>query len=169
MLIDGSQDCVVPILFTDPSTGASASPDALPIFRVFSDLGPIVGGNGTADYLESKTISAIAVGATTIITSAGHGLVTGAVVTIAGAAGTTNVNGTHQVTVIDANNFSFTGSVSSGVYTSGATWKTPGLFGCTLDSSIRSSLEAGKNYLLIAYGVFSSVVRAVKERFTVVS
>lgn len=169
MLIDASSDVSIPVLFTDPSTGASANPDALPTFRIMADDGPVENGNGTAEILESGDISAIVTGATTTVTSTDHGLSTGAVVTIAGAAGTSNVNGTHPITVTDANTFTFDDVSSSGTYTSGATWKTPGLFKLVLDSTIRSSLEVGRSYMAICYGVFTSVQRVVQQTFTVVN
>lgn len=169
MLIQADADVTIPVLFTDPSSGESVNASALPTFRVFGQDGAIEGGNGTAAVLEGKDISAISVGVTTTITSTAHGLSTGAVVTIAGAAGTSNVNGTHQVTEVDANTFTFNDVTSSGTYTSGASWNTPGLYGCTLNSVIRAALEVGRSYLLIAYGVFTSDVRAVEARFTVVA
>lgn len=169
MLLDATSDVTLPILFCDPSTFASAQADSLPTFRLFSTDGAVANGNGTASQLEGKAISAIAVGATTTITSTGHGLTTGAVVTISGATGTSNVNGTHQITVTDANTFTFTGSTSSGTYTSGAAWVTPGLYGLTLDSTIRAALEVGKSYTVICYGKFSTVVRALSLNLTVVA
>jgi hypothetical protein len=59
------------------------------------------------------------------ITSAAHGLASGAVVTITGVVGMTELNGgTYIITVVDANNFSLTGIDSSGyvAYVSGGTW-----------------------------------------------
>ncbi len=168
MLIDAQADVVIPIVFTDPATGEAANPDALPTFRILGVDSSAQGG--TAAYLEDGTIASIAVGATTTInTDADHGLLTGAVVTIAGAAGTTNVNGTHLITVVDANTFTFDDVTSSGVYTSGASWKSTGIFGCTLDSSIRDAMETGRNYLLVATGVFSGDPRVETVRLTVVA
>lgn len=169
MLIDASSDVSIPLLFTDPATGECDTPDALPKFRVLGMNGPVANAEGTVEQLESGAISAISTGATTTITSTAHGLATGAVVEIANAAGTTGVNGVHPITVTDANNFTFNDVVSSGTYTSGATWVTPGLFAAVLDSAIRAALEVGRNYLLICYGIFGSDVRTLQERFTVVS
>lgn len=169
MLIDASADVVLPGLFTDPDTGESADPDANPIFRVFGADGSVTNGNGSGAPLETKTISAISTGPTTTVTSTAHGLATGSVVTIAGAAGTTGVNGTHPVTVSDANTFTFDDVSTSGTYTSGASWKTTGLFGFTLNSTIRAALQVGRSYLLVAYGVFSGTRRAIQQTFTVVN
>lgn len=170
MLIDASSDVVLPVAFVDPSTGALDTADALPTFRIIGDDGAVEGGNGTAALMESGTISAIATGATTTVTcDAAHGLSTGAVVTITGADGTSNVNGTHPITVTGSTTFTFNDVVSSGTYTSGASWFTPGLYALTLDSVIRAALEAGRNYLCLCNGTFSSVIRTQQIRFTVVS
>lgn len=169
MLLDVTADVSIPVLFIDPDTFASAIPDALPVFRIMADDGPVENGNGTASVLEGGDISAIETGATTTVTSEDHGLSTGAVINIAGADGTTDVNGTHQITVVDADNFTFDDIATSGTYTSGATWTTPGLYKLTLDSTIRSALEVGRSYLAIAYGTFSSVQRVVQQAFTVVN
>lgn len=64
------------------------------------------------------------------ITSAGHGLSTGAVINIAGVGGNTaannsSTNKTWTVTVIDANTFSLNGSTGNGTYTSNTgSWVT---------------------------------------------
>lgn len=164
MLIDATADVTLPVLFVTPSTGAAADADSLPTFRVFGQNGPV--GNGTGVLFESGAITAITVGSTTIITSNGHGLKVGSVVTIASAGGVTNVNGTRVVTAVTANTFSYTGVTSSGTYTSGGVWHSTGLYGVTLDSTIRAALEIGRTYTLITYGVFSSVVRQLTLYFT---
>lgn len=170
MLIDASQAVVIPVAFTDPATGELDTADALPTFRIIGDDGAVEGGNGTATLMEGGTIDAISTGATTTVTTtAAHGLATGATITIAGAAGTTGVNGTHQITVTGATTFTFNDISTSGTYTTGATWYTPGLYALTLDAPIRAALEPGRNYLCLANGVFGSDVRTVPTRFTVVS
>jgi hypothetical protein len=50
-----------------------------------------------------------------------HYFLTGASVTIAGVTGTTGVNGTSTITVIDANHFSLNGSTDTRAYTGGGT------------------------------------------------
>lgn len=56
------------------------------------------------------------------ISSPGHGLNTGQIVTIAGVAGNTNANGTYTITVVDANNFDLNGTTTNAPYTSGGVW-----------------------------------------------
>lgn len=168
MLIDTSEDVTLPVQFTNPSTGAPQSPDALPVFRVIGADGPASGANGTGAYLDAKSISGIDTGVTTGIASAAHGLITGMAVEITGAAGTTGVNGIHPITVLDANTFTFNDVTTSGSYTSGASWRAPGLFGLTLDSGIRSAMAVGRTYLILAYGNFSGSIRTEPLYATVV-
>ncbi len=81
-------------------------------------------------FQQSPTsLSGIITGATNAnpcqITSIAHGLVTGAVITITGIGGMTQLNGeTFTITVVDANNFTLNGvdSTAFGVYTSGGSW-----------------------------------------------
>lgn len=61
------------------------------------------------DY--NGTITAISGANPTIITSAGHNLITGRIVEITGSNSTPSINGTYPVTVIDANTFSIPVSV----------------------------------------------------------
>ena len=151
MLISITSDVTLPILFTDEA-GTPRVLTSLPTFRIFGQNGPVTNAAGTAALFDSKAISAIITGATTTVTSTAHGLVTGSIVNITGATGTTSVNGFHVVTVIDANTFTFNNVVTSGTYIgSAAAWDTPGLYGCEFDSTVRSALEVGRNYLLIAY------------------
>lgn len=56
------------------------------------------------------------------ITSASHGLLTGAKVKISGVEGMTEANGTWFITVISANQFSLDGSSGVNTYTGGGTW-----------------------------------------------
>ena len=61
-----------------------------------------------------------------VITYAGHGLVTGQQITIAGATGNTAANGNWTVTRIDDNSFSLDGSTGNGVYAGGGAWSLIG-------------------------------------------
>jgi hypothetical protein len=57
------------------------------------------------------------------ITSNSHGLVTGDVVAVRNVGGNTAANGVFAITKVDNNNYTLDGSVGSGAYTSGGTWK----------------------------------------------
>jgi hypothetical protein len=58
-----------------------------------------------------------------VITSAGHGLLTGHRVRIAGVTGNTAANGDFNITRIDANTFSLDSSAGNGNYAGGGTWR----------------------------------------------
>lgn len=61
-----------------------------------------------------------------VITSVAHGLITGAVVTVAGVGGNTNANGTFKITKLTADTFSLDGSAGNSAYTSGGTAQPKG-------------------------------------------
>lgn len=82
-------------------------------------------GTGTGG---AKTITAVALGNPTIITAAAHGFNAGDVVTIAGAGGSTTINGTWGVVYKTANTFAIELDTTGGSsYTSGGT-ATPVVF-----------------------------------------
>ena len=87
------------------------------------------GSGGPGIYLPASlatgTISAATNASPIVISSADHGLITGASVTITGALGNTAANGTFIIVVIDADTFSLTGSTGNGVYASGGVWTSP--------------------------------------------
>lgn len=61
-------------------------------------------------------------GVAVAVTSIGHGLRTGDYVQINAVLGTTSINGTWKVTVLDADRFALDDSTSNGGYLSGGTW-----------------------------------------------
>jgi hypothetical protein len=68
------------------------------------------------------------------ITAPAHGYGSGETVVISGVVGNTAANGTWQITVLDANNFTLNGSTGNGAYVSGGTVSIPsrlhrGVFG----------------------------------------
>lgn len=93
-----------------------------------------VGSSATAFALGQTDLQAAVAGATAItaasnaapiqITATGHGLATGASVTITGVAGNTAANGSWSVTVLTANTFTLNGSTGNGAYISGGTVAT---------------------------------------------
>jgi hypothetical protein len=73
--------------------------------------------NGKSGAITSATLTS-----PTVITSAGHGLISGRIITILGAATYPDINGNHEVTVINANTFSIPVGLIS--FTTGGTWST---------------------------------------------
>ncbi len=100
------------------------------IFMVKMTQGDSRLGSGSLDYVARRrgTISAATNASPIVVTSATHGLVTGATVTIAGVTGNTAANtalgigAPWTVTVIDANTFSLNNSTGNGGYVSGGIW-----------------------------------------------
>lgn len=80
--------------------------------------GTVVGG-GITDATNASPI--------VITTNSAHGLVDGAVVTIASVGGNTAANGTFFIDVLSSTTFSLTGSTGNGAYTSGGTVTTEGV------------------------------------------
>lgn len=102
----------------------------------------------------SGAITAVTNVATAQITSAAHGLSTGDSVVIVGVVGATGVNGTWQITKVDANNFTVPNAAAPGAYTSGGTWtwcvsgvrntsvKTQDIIGATKVADIDATVSA---------------------------
>ena len=71
---------------------------------------------------KSGAVTSATLTSPTVITSAGHGLISGRIVTIVGATTYPDINGNHEVTVINANTFSIPVQLIS--FTTGGTWST---------------------------------------------
>jgi hypothetical protein len=85
----------------------------------FSNLGPLCGPFNTA---ANNTVTAATNTSPIKITSAKHGLFTGASVNVQDVEGNTAANGTWTVTVTDPNNFYLNYSAGNAAYLSGGTW-----------------------------------------------
>lgn len=80
------------------------------------------GALGALTNYPTGTITNVTGTSPIVVTSAGHGLETGATVTITGVLGKTGTNGTWTITVIDGDTFSLDGSNAPAAYTGGGTW-----------------------------------------------
>lgn len=80
--------------------------------------GTAVGGGVTAASTATPIV---------ITTTSAHGLITGAVVTVASVGGNTPANGTFKITRLSTTTFSLDGSIGVGAYTSGGTVTTEGV------------------------------------------
>jgi hypothetical protein len=110
------------------AAGLPVDADALPVYRIYGPDGIMPNGNGTAAFLDDGNVTGATAASPVQITSAAHGLATGARVVIAGVTGMTGVNGTHQITVTGADTFTLNGSSGSGTYGGGGTWHVAGLY-----------------------------------------
>lgn len=114
--------------------------------------------NVTANTTLSGTITSNTVANPTVITSTAHGLITGKTVVITGSNSTPSINGTWQVTVVDANTFSVPVNVTvagtAGAWTSSgnaASWSFNGHANIIYNIPDTSILTGG--YSIIGTGI----------------
>lgn len=129
---------------SNPSTGAVEVPDANPTWRLYGPSGILL--SGTATPALSGSVTGATNASPIVITSVGHGLKTGNIVTVANVLGNLAANGTFQVTRLTADTFSLDGSTGNGAYTSGGTWKTTGMHAVALSGVDTNLLTPGETY-----------------------
>lgn len=97
------------------------------IYNVSSNASNGAGGPGVYldDSLHTGNITDATNATPIVITSSGHGLETGEVVTITGVGGNTAANDTWTITVVSDSTFSLDTSVGNGAYTTGGEWALP--------------------------------------------
>lgn len=166
--IDEAVAATLPIQIAD-ANDAPVEPDAAPTFRIYGPNGLVTGGSGNLSSFESGVISGATNAAPIVLTTtAPHGLSTGQPVTIASVGGTTAANGNFLVTALTSTTFSLQGSTGNGVYTSGGTWKTTGLYAISVSGGLLASLQAGHTYTgTVTYKV-SGAFRTRQFSFSVV-
>lgn len=147
--------------------GQPIAPDSAPTWRAYGASGPLTGVGGTSSLGHTGTITGVTNANPAVITSAAHKLVTGQRVTIASVGGSTGVNGTRVVTVVDANTFSVA-VAAGGAYTSGGTWSLTGFYRYTVDALASSGFDTNQNYKVYLAWAVSSAARAEMHGFGVV-
>lgn len=153
------------MLLMSKSTGnAPVDADALPTWRAYGQGGFLLAG--TAALLENGNITGVTNTNPAVITSNGHGLSVGSLVTIANVVGGTGVNGTFRVTAVTANTFTIV-AVPSGAYVSGGTWHSTALYAIDVVASAGNGFESGKTYTVAVNYQLSSVNYAQLFSFTV--
>jgi hypothetical protein len=113
-------------------SGNTAANGTFTITKVDNDRFSLNGSTGNGAYTGGGTwvLTDTITGATgagvspIVITSANHGLSTGARVTITGVGGNTNANGTFTITRVDNDKFSLNGTTGNGAYSGGGSWTT---------------------------------------------
>ena len=126
--------------------------DAAPSYRVYGPDGFVE--SGSASFKDSGSITGATQATPIVITSAAHGLTTGARVTITGVEGNTAANGTFTITKLTADTFSLDGTTGNAAYTEGGTWNVTGLYGFTINVLGVTGYEKGLNYqALFVYAV----------------
>lgn len=125
--------------------GVPTNADALPTFAAIGRNGQVAGG--TVTHFKEGAVTGATNASPIVITSNGHELATGMLVTISGVLGNTAANGTFVVTRVSPGTFSLNGSTGNGEWTSGGEWVTTGryLIGLAL-----TNFQSGQDYTVIA-------------------
>lgn len=138
---------------------------SVPTYRVYGPSGVLT--TGTTALQDSGNVTAASNASPIVITSASHGLQTGARVTVASVGGNTAANGSFTITRVDANSFQLDGSTGNGSYTSGGTWHVSGVYGFTLTCTASSGFASGQTYWLLASYTVGSTAMAQLHSFQV--
>lgn len=155
------------VLLVKNSSGVPIDADAYPTFRVYGPDG-YLGVSGTCSFLDGANITGATNASPIVVTSASHGLTTGARVTVSGVGGNTAANGTFVVTRIDANTFSLDSSTGNGSYTSGGSWHATGCYRYSIACTGANGFEAGEVYDAVFNYAISSSNQGQVESFGVV-
>lgn len=148
----------------DVPTDATGSPS----YRVYGENGLMNNGSGTiSTFRDTGSITGATNASPIVITSNGHGLVTGQRVTISGVGGNTAANGTFVVTVLTSNTFSLDGSTGNGTYTSGGTWHQSGLYLWSFTPTSGNGFDHGVNYWVLFTFVVSGTTKSTLYTFGV--
>lgn len=156
----------VVVLVTNAS-GVPVNGDALPTYRVYGPDGLLTGQTGSTSKKDSGNITAATNANPIVITSTGHGLSTGAVVTVSGVGGNTAANGTFPITYVDGNSFSLNGSTGNGAYTSGGSWNVTGLYTVSLSCTAVNGYDSGTTYHVLVSCEISGSDYGTIETFVV--
>jgi hypothetical protein len=160
------EDLIVPAMFRDQNQ-TPTDLDDLPTVRVYGPDGLVASASATASFLDSGTITGATNATPIVITSAGHGLTTGTLVTVADVGGNTAADGQFVVTRVDDDTFELDGSAGDGEYTEGGTWHLSGIYRLELAATEAAGFEAGLSYTAIVRGAMSLVEVASQFVFIV--
>jgi hypothetical protein len=156
-----SETALIPIQAVSSSVPINA--DAAPRFVVYhAGTGSIVTAvSGQASQAHTGSVTNVVNdgGGECRVTSASHGLETGARVTITGVNGATGINGTHNITKIDANTFDCDGSTFGGTYTNGGTWNFSGYYNCSIAFTTGNGFAQGQRYIVKQFWLISASAR----------
>lgn len=146
------------VLTTD--AGVPANSSTTPGYRVYGPAALMANGTGSLTFKDTGTVTGATNASPIVITSANHKLTTGMKVTVESVGGNTAANGTHTITVVNANSFSLDGSTGNGAYTSGGTWKATGLYNVSIAPTTNNGYAAGGFYdVLVTATVDGDVVQ----------
>lgn len=137
----------VPVLLEVASV--PANPASNPSYRVYDGGSLVQNGTGFLVPADMGNVTGANTSSPITITSVGHGLQTGDVVTVLGISGQTGANGTFSITRLTDDTFSLTGSTTVGAYTSGGTWQVAGLYLLEVDLQPGSGYDVGGTYQVL--------------------
>ncbi len=155
-----------PVLVLDASR-TPVNLDGLPTVRVYGPLGLVPDATVMGSFLDSGSITGASNATPIVITSANHGLSTGAYVTVSGVLGNTTANTTTTVTVLNANTFELDSTVGNNTYISGGTWNVTGLYLYSIDCTSANGFEVGTTYYVLISGAVAGVQTAAQQTFIV--
>lgn len=162
-------DTLLAPLQTVNTSSVPTNADANPRRQVYGfDGSRLTAMNGQSSQGHTGSVTGATNASPIVITSAGHGLQTGARVTITGVGGNTAANGTFNVTRVDANTFSLDGSTGNGNFTTGGTWNLSGYYTHSLACTEGNGFAAGNTYYILSLWAISASNRASLDSFTVV-
>ncbi len=123
-----------------------ANPASNPAYRIYDGDTLVQNGTGFLSPADSGDVTGANTSSPITITSVGHGLATGTVVTVKNVGGQTGANGTFAVTVLTDDTFQLVGSTTVGAYTTGGTWQVAGLYLLEVDLQPGSGFDVGGTY-----------------------
>lgn len=151
------------------SSNVPTQADAAPRRQVYApDMTRIDGVAGQGAQAHTGSVTGATNANPIVITSAAHGLQTGARVKVQNVGGNTNANTTATITRVDADNFSLDGVSGNSNYTSGGDWLVAGYYYHSIVCSAGNGFEAGKTYFIYSTWAISSSARSQLDSFTVV-
>ncbi len=155
------------LVLTEASNVPTASATT-PTYRVYGASGLMTNGTGSLTSKDTGNITNATNASPIVITSANHKLTTGMRVTVASVGGNTAANGTHIITVVDANSFSLDGSSGNGAYTSGGTWTVTGLYEVSFTPTSGNGFAVGSFYDVVINATISGSAYGKTFRFGVI-
>lgn len=147
------------------SAGVPVNSDALPTYRVYGPDGLVSTQTGSMAKTDAGTVTGATNANPIVITSVGHGLSTGARVTVASVGGNTAANGTFTVTYVSADTYSLDSSTGNGSYTSGGAWNVTGLYSVSLVCTAINGYDSSSQFEVLISGAVSSTTFAQLHSF----
>lgn len=138
-----------------------------PTFRIYNGSSSTPVATGSLSAKDTGSVTNATNATPIVITSSGHGMLTGMRVTVAGVLGNTAANGTFTITRLTADTFSLDTSVGNGAYTSGGSWNVSGLYAASFTPTAAGGFAQGESYDIIVTATVDGDVVATQYRFSI--